>query len=111
MIDTIKDFVTGNVTTWLGIFAYWIPVAINLIADMIENVEEYRYDLSKSTEKYFKAELTIGRILGKIIRAFIPVVNFFWSLQYIFQYGEMLVVYIGKLLDIPLVRHKPNETK
>lgn len=88
---------------------YAIPACICLISDVHKTVQDIKTDIRKRSEAYYSPEVTIGRLLGKLLLTLIPVVNIIKALMYLLtDFAEIVISFVDKVLSTPLVPKKKN---
>lgn len=97
MFEYIKSF---EFTSTLALLVYWIPLFICAGVYFFRTISLYKTDLKKSDEMYYNPTLTIGLIVWFIVLTLTPCVNL---LALVFDCAGSVFIWLGKVLDIPLV--------
>ena len=109
MVIIMIDLTSFEFSSMFALFVYWIPLSICLTVYFFLAIYAYKYDLEKCTEKFCCPTLTIGIIVAGILVSITPCVNL---LALVFACLGSVLRFIGKQLNIPLVRaKKTNETE
>jgi hypothetical protein len=107
MIDYVLNFQFNSL---LGVYLYWLPLALCVIGYTARTWLEYRKELRRREDcvkinySYFP-DLTVGVILGRVFCAVTPGFNI---LALVFSVGGPMLAsvfeFFGSLFRIPLVR-------
>lgn len=106
MIEWLSGIASSYMTGWAGFFLYWVPAALCFAGYTIRNFREYREDIQSRQKSdqgginFYLPQLTIGRIVRRILLPFIPVANLFFL---IFDVLADYLEYVDRFLSIPLV--------
>lgn len=104
-IDTITELAQANVTGWLGLLLYWLPLAVCLIGYVVRTWRNYQKDIeSRASDSIYHPTDTIGTLIGRGVLTILPVGNL---LAATFDVAPMLLgrffSWIGRVFDQPLV--------
>ena len=102
MIESIKQYALSyEFISMLALFTYWIPLLVCATVYSLRFVGMYKRDLKGCKEKYYTPSLTIGVIVWYLVVTLAPAVN---MLAMVFDCGSSVFEWLGKTLNIPLVR-------
>lgn len=93
-----------NSNSWI-FWVYWVSVALAMLKMIIIMRHDYKQDIINCENRYYKPELTVGRILLYIIWALLPVANTIIALYTFFAAISKVIL---KFFNFPLVTHKPK---
>lgn len=104
MIEYVKSF---EFTSMLALFVYWVPLFICAVVYFFRTIKLYKADL-KNREKlnFYTPTLTVGLIVWFITCTITPCINLF---ALVFDCASSVFIWIGKVLDIPLVPDKKDK--
>jgi len=100
MVDYILNF---ELNSLLGVALYWTPFIVCTTVYAFRFVRFYREDLSASTEKFYRPQLTIGQVVAWLLISITPIVNLLWM---IFDCSGSVIRWLSDVLDMPLVKAK-----
>lgn len=109
MFDTLLQFfhlpITQMATNWLGIVLYWVPAGLCIVGYIYSTVVDYLADLDdRSTASHYKPDLTVGRILARILLSVIPGVNIALAVfQMLPRVVSTVCDWLGETFNTPLV--------
>lgn len=76
MFKELADWVmNAGFTNTAGFILYWIPVAFCFVYFVLDFFKQYRNDLVKCKQEYYRPEATVGSLFWSIIAPFIPLYN------------------------------------
>jgi hypothetical protein len=102
MIQFLKNLLLLPVDP-LAIWLYYLPASICLVVYFIRTAREYRLDYLNSSKDYYRPELTVGLILGRLLAALLPTFNIF---AVVFNCSGSIFAFIEKVFNMPLVPKK-----
>jgi hypothetical protein len=109
-MNTINAIRAFWFTGWVGLFLYWLPLAMCAVGYTVRTWRNYQKDVKSRDEQEAAGKVwyvptdTIGTLIGRAIAAVLPAVNLCAAA---FDVGPKLFgdffEWIGKVFDIPLV--------
>lgn len=109
MIDSIVELAMSyQFVSFIALYTYWVPFMVCTIVYVMRCASYYRADLKASSGKYYTPKLTVGYIVWHIIIATLPAINIF---AMVFDCASSVFRWLGNIMDIPLVRKKPESTE
>lgn len=107
MLETMFNIAVAWFHTPYALFFYWLPVMICLIGYFFDSVKDYNVDKEECTREHYYPKLTIGKILGRIIASFLPLINLILAIfRYAFQFMDDIAGFLMKVFNQPLVPKK-----
>lgn len=120
--DTLSWVLNNWMTGWLGLFLYWLPLAVCVIGYTVRTFENYQKDIAKRS-KYLKAKEVeeqtgrqvtmsdfyyptdkIGSLIGRALVSIVPFANA-WAATFDVspKFFRRLFEIVEKIFDQPLV--------
>jgi hypothetical protein len=96
-------------------YFYWLPVLLCIFGYLRRNQEEYKSDIAKRAEyeadttdrKIYHPTITVGKVVGRFVVAFLPLVNIWKSVtDFIPRIVKDVIDLFNDWLDIPLVKER-----
>lgn len=112
-INTITEIAQANVTGWLGLLLYWLPLAVCLIGYVVRTWRNYQKDITaRATDSIYIPTDTIGTLIGRGLVTILPVTNL---LAACFDLAPKMLgrffEWIGRVFDQPLVPRRKKESQ
>jgi hypothetical protein len=116
MLETITKYynIIMAIAHTYEFFVYWLPAALCVIHNIFKSINEYYVDheardlaetvQANGKDALYIPKLTVGKIIGRFIIGFIPVVNIYHTLvDFIPDMYRQVMKLWNRWLNIPLV--------